>query len=98
PTGIQLVASAEVFASNPQNESVLVVSFHNDAGETVHYLGARFNLFCLPGSWGQVRQTIWLPSSALLHNRMKVYVWNKNREKLTIRNLSITAEAPVGKN
>lgn len=98
PNGIQLVASAEVFASNPQNESVLVVSFHNDDGETVHYLGARFNLFCLPGSWGKVRQTIWLPSSALLHNRMKVYVWNKNREKLTIRNLSITAEAPVGKN
>lgn len=90
--GSNLVASVEAFTADQKSGAVLVISFHNGEEETLYWMGSRFDLFCKPEQWSIVRQTITLPDPGLINNKMKAYVWNKNREELNIRKLSLTIE------
>jgi len=92
-----LVASVEAMTEEQKSTAILVISFQNNEGETLLWKGARFDLFCDPKTWSQVRQTIKLPDSGLIRSHVKVYVWNKNKEKLKIRKLSITTEKSVNR-
>ncbi|NTW24213.1 MAG: glycosyltransferase family 39 protein [Lentimicrobium sp.] len=93
-TGI-MVATIELFADTIVTGAILAISFHNENGETTHWLGARADLYSLPGQWNKIRQTISLPDQNLINSRMKVYFWNPGKNKIIVRNLSITLEKPL---
>lgn len=93
-TGV-MVASIELLSDTIVTGAVLAISFHVENGETIHWLGARADLYCLPGQWNKIRQTISLPDKNLINNRMKVYFWNPGKKKIMIRNLNITLEKPL---
>ena len=92
-----LVATAEIMAENTENGALLAASFHDTDGETIQWMGARANLYCKPGQWSIIRQTIPIPDQKLLQSRLKVYLWNPAKSKLRIRNFTIIAE-PLIKN
>ena len=87
-----LTASVEAFADSGIEGAVLVVSFHDESGETIHWLGAPAKLFVSKGRWSNVRLTFTLPEIITPDCRMKLFFWNPKQEKLKIRNLSITSE------
>ncbi len=93
-TGI-MVASIGLFSDTIVKGAILAISFHDENGETIHWLGARADLFCLPGQWNNIRQTIYIPDQKLLNSRMKVYFWNPRKGSIKVRNLSITLEKPL---
>lgn len=94
-TGTRLVARVEALTAEQKSAAILVMSFHSDKEETLHWAGARFDLFCIPGQWSVVRQTILLSDPKLIKSKIKVYVWNKNREKMRIRKFTLTTEEPI---
>ncbi|KAF0195197.1 MAG: hypothetical protein FD166_3058 [Bacteroidetes bacterium] len=87
-----LTASVEAFADSGIEGAVLVVSFHDESGETIHWLGAPAKLFVSKGRWSNVRLSFTLPEIITPDCRMKLFFWNPKQEKLKIRNLSITSE------
>lgn len=90
-----LIATAEIFAEQTDNGALLAASFQDTDGETIQWMGARANLYCKPGQWSIIRQTIPIPDPKLLQNRFKVYFWNPAKSKIRIRNFSLIVEPQV---
>ncbi|MBK6346882.1 MAG: glycosyltransferase family 39 protein [Bacteroidales bacterium] len=87
-----LTASVEAFSDSVIEGAVLVVSFHDESGETIHWLGAPARLFVSRGKWCNVRLTVTLPETITPDSRLKMFFWNPKQERLKIRNLSFTSE------
>lgn len=95
-TDDQMVALAVAITEEPLSGALLVVSFHDEAGETLAWAASRFDLFTVPGTESTVRITLPDEMKPFMNDTMKVYVWNPEKKNLKIKSLTIITEKISG--
>ncbi len=90
-----LVTTIDAFSDLAASGAILVVSIEDENGKTIQWQGARADLFCRPGFWSKIRLTVPFTNENLRRSYTKVYMWNPEKSRIRIKNLTITMEKQI---
>lgn len=84
-----LMAETDLFVTDFNSESILVISIETNDGKSIQWKGSVASYVETPGKWCHVINTLKIETALPKASKLKVYFWNKDKKVLYMNNLQL---------